>query len=190
MSLLLIFILFIFIDNMTNANPIPHHKFQMKNENGFAKLLCSLRRSTNPGHNVNGIVMAVDDPDFEERHCNPWFSACDLNINNQLSRILNNADTEILDEVEFSICQHGKTLRYDELLGIFSVTHNSDENFKDVTARAKVQDGKKIKIAMRTEPTFFLLSKENARVHGGFIRVFHGHIEENPILESTFELRR
>ena len=175
---------------MTSGNPTPRKKFQMKNENGFAKLLCSLRRSTNPGHNINGIVMAVDNPDFEEDLCNPWFSACNLNINNQLSRILNNADTEILDEVEFSICQHGKTLRYDELLGIFSVTHNSDENFKDVTARAKLQDGKKIKIAMRTEPTFFLLSKENARVHGGFIRVFHGHIEENPILESIFELRR
>ena len=94
--------------------------------------------------------------------------------------------------MEFSICQNGKTLRYDQLLGIFSVTHDDsdEENFKDVTARVEVQDGNKIKIAMRTESTQFLLSKENARIHGGFIRVFHGQIEENPILESIFELRR
>ena len=189
MSLLLLSIMISFIA-MTSGNPARHHKFQMKNENGFSKLLCSLRRSTNLGHNVNGIVMAIDNPDFEEDLCNSWFSACDLNINNQLSRILNNADTEILDKVEFSICQHGKTLRYDKLLGIFSVTHNSDENFKDVIARVEVQDGNEIKIAMRTESTLFLLSKENARVHGGFVRVFHGHVEENPILEATFELRR
>ena len=188
MSLLLIFILF--IANMTSANPTPRHKFQMKNENGFAKLLCSLRRSTNPGRNVNGIVMAIDNSDFEEDLCNSWFSACDLNINSELSRILNNVDTEIQDELEFSICQHGKTLRYDKLLGIFSATHNSDEDFIDVTARVEFQDGNKIKIAMRTESTQFLLSKENTRIHGGFIRVFHGHIEENPILESTFDLRR
>ena len=43
---------------------------------------------------------------------------------------------------------------------------------------------------MRTELTQFLLSKENARIHGCFIRVFHGHIEENPMLESIFELRK
>ena len=190
MSLLLLSIMISFIA-MTSGNPARHHKFQMKNENGFSKLLCSLRRSTIPGHNVNGIVLAVDNPDFEEGLCDSWFSACNFDINNELSRILNNGGTEILqDELEFSLCQHGKTLRYDKLLGIFSATHNSDEDFIDVIARVQFQDGNKIKIAMRTESTQFLLSKENTRIHGGFIRVFHGHIEENPILESIFELRR
>ena len=39
--------------------------------------------------------------------------------------------------------------------------HLNDENFKEVTARVEIQNGNKIKIAMRTELTQFLLSKEN-----------------------------
>ena len=93
-----------------------------------------------------------------------------------------------------------KTLKYDHLRGVFTVTDqtSSDERFEDVTAKVQVQNGNKIKIVMeiKSKQTMFLLTQNPMRssqqnYYGAehFLRVFHGQIQTDPEHESYFVLR-
>ena len=187
---------------MASGNPVHlnHRVFQLKNENDGAQLLCSLKR--NPGK--HDIVMVKDDLGADD-HCHTWFSACDSNINNDLLNGVNNLGD---NNLEFTVCQNGqhgiKTLKYDHLRGIFTVTAITDQSlsdskrFEDVTAKVQVQNGNKIKIVMeiKSKQTMFLLTQNPMRssqqnYYGAehFLRVFHGQIQTDPEHESYFVLR-
>ena len=189
---LLISIILSLIATMASGN-IVQDLFELENENDGAQLLCTLKRN-HPGH--KDIVM-IKDRHGAHSHCNTRFSACDSNINNELSRRFNDVNSELDDELlEFSICQHGQNLVYDHLRGVFTVHgDSSDKRFEEVTAIVQDRNTNKIAMTIKSEqhPTMskFLLSRQNEGSFGTeqFVRVFHGQIHSNPSLESFFELR-
>ena len=146
----------------------------------------------------------VKDRHGASNHCNTRFSACDFNINNELSRISSDVNSVSELEEEFTICQKGQNLVYDHLRGVFTVNGDpSDKRFEAVKAMIQdrntiVQDRSTIKIAMRTKSELhprtmsnFLLSRQHEESYGAeeFFRVFHGQIHDNPSLESFFAIR-
>ena len=187
------------IANFVCGTPVTQDLFELKNENDGAQLLCSLNRN-HPGH--KDIVM-VKDRHGANNHCNTRFSACDFNINNELSRISSDVNSVSELEEEFTICQEGQNLVYDHLRGVFTVNGDpSDKRFEAVKAMIQdrntiVQDRSTIKIAMKTKSEHhpnlsnFLLSRQHEESYGSeeFFRVFHGQIHDNPSLESFFAIR-
>ena len=135
-------LLIVIIISDGRSTPVYQHKFNLRNENGFAKLLCGklidifLPNTPNINYRLfsgfrdifnfilakpdTGVISMIKD-DHEriilDDQCNTWFSACKSKENNKLYEMMHKKIPSPLSSFNMTLCQDEKILKYDMNFG-------------------------------------------------------------------------